>query len=529
MIDQGAMLEMRLLIDEARKVEEEILGITEDSDKPDENGVTPRYIAECFRLNERGDGMLFAAAHRKKAVYVKKLALWLYWAGNHWKIDEQDLHINSVENIAQLYESYADTLRERADELRRLDKNAEAKILTALVNNYKKRINKLRSLKGAKTCTDYAHRIGDDSLSIIGEEIDQKPLLLACKNCVVNLATGDVAESRPDDYILNAVNVEWKGINEPCPTWEKFFDEIHQSDDEIKRLVHSMLGYAITGLRTEHFLGCFIGEGRNGKGTMFETVRNIIGDLGWSISPELLLEQRHNRTSAGPSPDLYSLMGRRMVIASETDEGARISTSQVKRLTGGDTIKTRSPHDKYEINFRSTHKLFLYSQYPPHGLARDYAMAKRLLYITYALKFVDDPSEPNERQRDLDLPDKLESEASGILAWLVRGALIWKADGGLKPPDKVRAAVDAQRKQDDVIFQFFEDSLEADAPDQFLKFNDVFEKFKKFYLDTVSEDLRYLPSKKKFSKWFNDHDCKTDKRGGDAIIFAVKYKAILPG
>ncbi len=526
MIDSAALSAMRQKIDEARRVEEEILGLDEASDKPDEGGVSPRFVSNCFRLNERGDGMLFAAIHMKRLVFVKKLSYWLYWAGNHWKIDEEDRHINAADEVAQHYESHAASLKDRIDELIKTDHRAEAKILSELVKKYKQRINKLRSLKGVKSCVDYAHRIGDDSISIIGEEIDQKPLLLACPNAVINLETGEEIESNPADYILNAVKTPWNGIEEPCPYWEKFFDEIHQGDPEVKRFVHSLLGYAITGMRTEHFLGCFIGEGRNGKGTMFETIRAILGNLSWSISPELLLEQRYNRSSAGPSPDLYSLMGRRMVIASETDEGARVSVAQIKRLTGGDTIKTRAPHDKFEINFRPSHKLFLYTNHPPFGLAKDYAMAKRLLYINYPLKFIDNPKEENERKRDPDLPAKLEEEASGILAWLVRGALIWRAEGGLNPPLKIRAAVDAQQKQDDVIFQFFDDSIDRAPAKKNIKFSELYTKFKTFYEETVSEDTRYLPSKKKFSQWFIDHDCKKEKIGGEIFFDGIAYKPI---
>lgn len=525
-IDPAELSAMRQKIDEARRVEEEILGVDAENDKADGNGITPRFVAGCFRLNERGDGMLFAAVHRRRLVYVKKLSVWLWWAGNHWKIDEEDRYINAVDEVAQYYESYAANLKDRVDELTQKDHRAEAKILSELIKKYKQRINKLRSLKGAKCCGDYAHRIGDQSLSIIGEEIDQQPTLLACPNAVINLSTGEEVEAKPELYILNACKTEWKGLDEPCPEWEKFFDSIHQSDPEIKRLVHAMLGYSVTGLRTEHFIGCYIGDGRNGKGTMFETLRAILGDLGWSISPELLLEQRYNRSSAGPSPDLFSLMGRRMVIASETDEHARISCSQVKRLTGGDTIKTRSPHDKYEINFRPTHKLFLYTNHTPQGLARDYALRKRLLYLFYPLKFVDSPTEPNERQRDPDLPAKLEAEASGILAWLVRGALIWKAEGGLHPPAKVRADIDALQLADDKLFSFYNDVLQKADPDIKLKFADVYTKFKEWYFENESESDKYRPSKVKASKWFTEHSHKIEKTGGTAYITGLQFQPI---
>jgi putative DNA primase/helicase len=496
------------------------------NDKEDPQGISPRFIADCFRQNERGDAILYAKIHRERLVFVKKLSSWLYWAGNHWKIDEDERYINAVEEVAEYYESYAAELKDRIAELTSTDQRAEAKILEELVRKYLSRINRLRTLKGAKSCAEYSNKIGEKGLSIIGPELDQKPLLLACPNAVIDLGTGNVVESRPQDYIVNAATAEWQGIDAPCPVWEEFFSTIHEGDQEVMRLVHAMLGYATTGLRTEHFIGCFIGEGRNGKGTMFETVRAILGDLGWAIDRELLLEQKFNRSPGGPSPDLVSLMGKRLVIASETDEHDRISAPQVKRLTGGDTIKARLPFEKKEINFTATHKLFLYSQYAPKGLAKDYALYKRLLFISYRLKFVDDPKEPNERQKDPNLPAKLEKETSGILAWLVRGALLWKAEGGLRPPPKVQASIDAIRLQDDIILRFFEAFLDKADDDIHLKFFDVYAKFKEFYTDEVDENLRFIPSKIKVSKWLAEHDCKQGKKGGDAIVFGVSFKPI---
>ena len=52
----------------------------------------------------------------------------------------------------------------------------------------------------------------------------------------------------------------------------------------------------------------------------------------------IVFTQKSYCNSAGRSPDLYNLIGRRIVIAAETDEGARFSAAEVKRLTGGDCL-----------------------------------------------------------------------------------------------------------------------------------------------------------------------------------------------
>ncbi|MCX5876627.1 MAG: phage/plasmid primase, P4 family, partial [Deltaproteobacteria bacterium] len=259
--------------------------------------------------------------------------------------------------------------------------------------------------------------------------------------------------------------------------------------------------------------------GRNGKGTMFETLKAIMGDLAWAVQPELILEQKNTRSSAGPSPDLVSLQGRRLVIASETDEGRRISGSKVKSLTGADTINARAPHDRFETNFTPTHKLFLYTNHIPKGLTRDYALYKRLLFINYPLKFVDNPSTEHERQRDPALPAKLMAEGPGILAWLVQGCLEWQ-EHGLAPPDKLRADVDALRASEDTFQQFFTDRM-ADDKDSICLFKDIYTKFQAWYIEEIDENTRYIPSKIKISGWLEKRGYDKAKPSGQATFFGV--------
>lgn len=523
---KSAIEQMRQRIDEARRIEEEILGVEKEYEQEDASGISPKFIAECFRLNERGDGLLFAKIFKNKFVYVKKVNMWLYWAGNHWRYDEEDRVIDAVDTVAQYFEEHADRIRGLKHQLDKDGEKQDARVLQQVITNYTARVKKLRSLKGVKTCVDYSHRIGEASLKIFPEALDKKPSLMAFRNCVVDMLMGNVVPSNPEDYIVNAVDHDWQGIDCQCPRWDAFFAEIHLNDPDLINFVHRLLGYSATGLRTEHFIACFIGRGRNGKGTMFDTIRFLLGDLAWIIDPGMLLEQKNQRKSAGPSPDLFSLIGRRMVIASETDEGARISISETKRLTGGDWIKTRAPHDRTEINFRPSHKLLFHTNSAPHGLAKDYAMKKRLLYIDYLLSFVDNPTGPNERQKDPNLAEALEAESSGILAWLVRGAMAWRAEGGLCPPDKIRIAVDERSKADNTFFAFFDEMLEPTDSDIHQDFSLIYGKYIEWYKENHTDDTKYAVSKIKCSKWLVDNGCRSDKVGGKAKIYGIAFKPI---
>jgi putative DNA primase/helicase len=530
--DAEKLKEMRRKIDEARQEEEKLLGAQGDDDAVGDAEVDPGtgeevadkyFVSQCFKNNERGDGSMFARLNRDRFLYVKITGEWLMWVGHHWSVDKKDYAHNAVDLVAQRYEQQCQEIEVDISAAVEKERNAEAKRLRDLLAKYKARIKKLRGIGGARACLEWSHKIGDDSLSIVGDEVDQQPMLLPCKNGVIDLKTGKLKPGRPGDYLVKAIPIEWKGIDTPRPTWERIVSEIHLDDPEIVSFIRRLFGYAITGLTTEHFIACFVGEGRNGKGTMFEVLRSILGDLAWAIQPELILEQKNTRSSAGPSPDMVSLQGRRMVIASETDENRRVSGAKVKMLTGSDTICARSPHDRFETNFRPTHKLFVYTNHIPGGLTRDYALVKRLLFLQYPLKYVDNPSEENERQRDPELPAKLMEEAAGILAWLVQGCLEWQQHG-LAPPEKIRADVEQLRRSEDTFEQFFLDAMEKTESNVPVKFADIYQKYKEWYVDAVSETTSYMPSKKKISAWLERHGYTKDTKGGTVKFTGLAFQ-----
>jgi len=83
--------------------------------------------------------------------------------------------------------------------------------------------------------------------------------------------------------------------------------------------------------------------------------------------------------------------------------------------------------------------------------------------IPFDISFVASPTKPNERKIDLELPDKLKNESSGILLWLLEGCLKWQKQG-LNPPETVLAATKEYQAEEDFIGNFINENCEV-APD----------------------------------------------------------------
>ncbi|MBW2053870.1 MAG: DNA primase [Deltaproteobacteria bacterium] len=448
--------------------------------------VSSPFVRQCLYASELGDGLLYAALLKDRYVYNNTAKEWLKWGGHNWERDIMETSLASTEVVVdRLIEEAGHVAEDIAWNTKKGDKKRVKELQKTQAVIYG-RITRFRTDKGRNLALKFA-RTNNDPLAIRGDEMDLHPWLLPCKNGILDLKTGIFRDGRPDEYMFLASPTEWKDLKEPCPRWEKFLFEIFEEKQEMVDYIQRLLGYAITGLNIEHIFPVFWGPGgRNGKGKIVEAMNFVLGDLSGAIQSEMLLDQKRPRSSQGPSPDILTLKGLRMAFASETDEGQRFSAAKVKWLTGGDQLVGRYPHDKYNLRFEPTHSLFLLTNRKPMAPGDDFAFWERMHLIPFRLRYVDrEPAEENERRADKYLGDKLKKEASGILAWLVRGCLEYQKQG-LKPPKEILEATAEYRRDEDILADWLEDYCDI-GPDEKGQASDLHDHFVKWFRKNVSK------------------------------------------
>lgn len=529
--DDNKAVDIRAAVEERRRAEELALA---DKEQPEKSRLTSTRIKQCLQANELGDGTLYAHLHRGKLTYNNTVDKWLIWRGHHWEYDSMEERYHGVEAVCKIYLDEAYDLKDKIDKANESENKDEAKRLAAVRDEYFKRVKRLRSNAGATNCITYAHRI-EDPLAIRGDELDINPWLIACTNGVLDLRTGKLRDGRPEDHLLKYVPHEWKGIDEPCPAFEGFLDSALDGDpmvseqerteyrEELTAFLRRVLGYGMTGLSTEHIFLVFNGQGRNGKGVLVETLRYVLGSIAGPIPAEMLLDQGRAATPSGPTPHIMALKGLRIAFASETDEGRRFSPGQVKWYSGGDTLKGRDLNAKDYIDFEPTHLLILLTNNLPHAPGDDFAFWQRLKLIPFLYSFVaaPDPNKRNQKPRDEHLRDRLKHEASGILAWLVRGCLEWQTEG-LNPPAMVTQATEDYRLGEDTITQFVDDCCET-KPETRTGATEIYNIFKRWYRVNISAKAGACPAQKKFGSMLKKQ-YKSDKVGGVTYYFGLEVK-----
>lgn len=414
--------------------------------------ISSGFIRACLRTNQHGDGELYKALHRGKFVFCKTRNMWLKWAGHHWVEDIMDEAVSAVEAVAEAYEGEAAAIKKTLPEIK---DNQVVKGMTALVEALENRANQLRGNNRRQACLEFAHTSAG-AIAISGNEIDSNHLLLGCANGVVNLETGKFRPGRPEDWILKASPHPWVDLNHPCERFEKAVASCMADDDQMAEFLQRLFGMSISGKVVEKKFPVFIGpHGDNGKTTIMEAVSYAVGPLGGPVSSDMLVSG-YKPSSSGIDPSMMALKGLRIAYASETEDNAKVSAVRVKVMTGKDTLTARSPYDKRQTDFEPTHTLFLLSNFKLRADTEDAAFWNRIIYIPFNIKFVMNPEAENERQADPYLDDALREEASGILAWLVRGYLKWRSVG-LKIPQKVIDESKRTRDELDYFGSFIEE------------------------------------------------------------------------
>jgi putative DNA primase/helicase len=379
-----------------------------------------------FRLTDVGNADRLVAGYGSVLLYCNQWRNWLIWDNRRWKPDD-------TKKIMQFAKA---TVRSMYTDASRASD-------TALMNHarYSESCHQLDSMV----------KVAQDELAVIPSELDSDPHLFNCQNGVIDLKTGKLERHRRD-WKLSKMSPVAFDPNVRCKTWLAFLERIFAGDRETISFVRRVIGYSLTGDVNEKAMFVFWGDGNNGKTTLLEAVRYIMGDYAAVVETDSLMNNASTNEQQRMTADL---LGKRFATASEAEEGQRLKEARIKQLTGmGKQIGRRLYGQQFE--FYPQYKLFIDANHKPVIRGNDPAIWDRVKLIPFNVSI------PKSEQ-DKDLLKKLKEEAPGILAWAVEGCLEWQRKG-LGNPSVVSRAVEDYRQEMDLVRMFIDDCCATDNP-----------------------------------------------------------------
>lgn len=370
--------------------------------------------AHTDRMLEEAGSILADVRQRKAELEEKKAALGAQ-------------EITGVDESPELLD-----LKTELDEVEREEKRAGAYYGFTLNSRSRVRINAFVELAKPDILVD-------------SDQLNVDPFALNTPGGIVDVRTGIVRPHDPMEYCtsITAVSPSYEGME----LWQDHLRLVTCDSPDLMRFHQEVAGMSIIGRVFMENLLIALGDGANGKSTLYNVQLLVLGGgYAGSINPEVLTTDKRN---AGA--DFATLKGKRLIIAAELEEGKRLSTSILKRLTSTDPIQAERKYFDPE-SFTPTHSTILYTNHVPRLGSMDNGTKRRIKLVPFPARIPTDGEKKNYTQ------ELFEKAGGAVLQWMIEGAQMFVQNGyTLSPCSEVSEATQKYFEDNDWITPFLEE------------------------------------------------------------------------
>lgn len=407
---------------------------------------------------------IFARLVEGNLYYVGAERAFFYFDGNRW-VEEQGI-------LKTIYSVLANAMQHFYTDHSKT-KDADADEYVSAILSYTSSYTVLSRFEGAIKQHPKVYR------KAIPWDAPDLEATLTLRDCVMDFSGVGVKFRKGvrEEFRLRYIDLceddfESKGSPE---AFKAFLKDVFPNDETRKTATYA-LSTMLSGTGKFRKFQLWNGGGSNGKSTLMEIMKEVIGDRAVTYKPEVLLTRSFTQSL---TPELAVFRGALVAFSSETEEAKRISQGHVKVMTGNETI-VANPKYKDMIEFKTTFQLVLSTNYLPTFSAHDAAFIDRLLVLPFYTCFYK-TEEQKERAKlkgsryfvkarnPEEIVEAIRAERAQILYYL---AMRYQ-ELDISIPESAEALESKQHYVDDNddIFKFLEDFLEYDlAPPNGLKY-----------------------------------------------------------
>lgn len=331
---------------------------------------------------------------------------------------------------------------------------------------------------------------------------------------VVNLRTSEIRGMLRDDRIIrNAPCVPNFNVPPDC-RWRQFIEEA-LPDEFTREYVMRLAGYSLTGYAREHVIPFLYGPKRMGKSTLFNAIREAMGDYA-TVS----LASNYQRGGHVHRTFYAKLAGVRAVYLTEIPRGFQLDEGLVKSMTGGEPLEANYMRGN-PFTFQPQFSLWLIGNNAPTMSERDGGLLARIKVIEFKT--------PPEYM-DVELPNILMKgeEQRYVLADLVTAAHQYLHAGLGEASDAVLAAGEEYANRADTLSMFLSECVDPAPWDYVITRAELFKAYRK-WVDDAHQPKPYgktgfLRALREGDYRVGDQPFKEDKVGGVDVFPGAEVK-----
>lgn len=308
--------------------------------------------------------------------------------------------------------------------------------------------------------------------------------LIAFKNGIYNLDTGELMDFSPDIIITNKVNHNFNpGAYSELA--DKTLDKLACGDTAVRALLEEAIGYCF--YRRNELRKSFIltGDKKNGKSTFLAVLKEILGDEN---TASLDLNELGDRFSSA------SLFGKLANIGDDIADDFISNPAIFKKIVSGDWIKGENKGQK-EFFFKPYCKLLFSANNIPRIKDKSGAVLDRLVIVPFDARF-------SKEDPDFDPYIKyklIQEEALEYLIQLgIRGLMRVLDNQSFTESEKVRSSIDEYKETNNPILLFFKEDIKiVNEPT-----SEVYRKYNEFCLANSFAPMSNIEFSKQVKKHF---------------------------
>jgi putative DNA primase/helicase len=239
---------------------------------------------------------------------------------------------------------------------------------------------------------------------------DGRPLageLVACANGLLHLPTGDLQDTTPAFFSLNALDFGFDPEAPPPAEWLQFLDSLWGDDVEAIETLQEWCGYCLTADTRQQKILLVVGPKRSGKGTIARVLTKLLGQPN-VCGPTL--------ASLGQNFGLAPLIGKQLAIIADARLGGRADQQAIAErllsISGEDGVTADRKFMESWSGTLSTRFMIMTNELPQIADASG-AFASRFIVLAMQRSFFG--------IEDHGLGDRLLHELPGILNWAIEG------------------------------------------------------------------------------------------------------------
>jgi len=439
--------------------------IKNNAKKPREKqGQKPDAQTNEVLFSDNYDAIILAEKWKNSACYDAIAKQWYFYETGRWLKDDKMQRLQlAIEVLVKHYSLI----------LNRLSRNE--------FNDAIKRLKIIKSTKGIEQILKQTSAL----LAVVTNEFEAKPWLYNMDNGTLNLDTIKLEPHSPDNLCWFKSGFIYD-TSAKCPNWEKFISDIAEGqNDKISwiKYLKKWCGYLLTG-NTDYQMWLFaFGSGRNGKGTLFNTLRMLengidafgnINNAGYYY--EIPIELLYKNSFQSKDYGLASIRGARFIRANEAEKGKKLNASLIKQLTGQDVLAVRKIYQEPE-NIVPWAKMVIVGNEKPLIDDNSDAFWRRIKPLEFKAEF---NAEDNNFIHESVLMNRFKNELSGILNWCIDGLNLIKTEG-FNDIECVKRAINDYKAESDILLDFLENTdtyiINKKTPENKMYIRELYEDF----------------------------------------------------